>query len=220
MIHRLCKKKFIFSRFSAPTSIYAVRHIGHLPWRLPCPHHSPRFKSLPVTRLGKWKDNSFTTAAATVTAAASNTGGRSAAVELSLLWSAYAFLLAQLPWWRVEQNTLDNPQTCAHWMTQQHGQAAKSGFRKLGTSRNIHGYTKYIPCIYIKWNTRHILGYTVYILCGYTWYTMYILDIPCIYMDIPCISTAYIPGICRTSTYMWYIPCICMVYTENMGSRW
>ncbi len=55
---------------------------------------------------------------------------------------------------------------------QQHGSAAKSesGFRMLGISMDIPRYTKYIPCIYIKWYTKYIHGYTMYILSRYTWY--------------------------------------------------
>jgi hypothetical protein len=54
----------------------------------------------------------------------------------------------------------------------------KSGFTKLGISRNIRGYAVYIPC------------------------TIYINDIPCISMDIPCIYCVDIHGVPMD------IPCI------------
>ncbi len=45
-------------------------------------------------------------------------------------------------------------------------------------ARNIHGYTTYIPYIYVKRYTTYIHGYTTYKLGRYTWYihgyTMYI----------------------------------------------
>ncbi len=52
----------------------------------------------------------------------------------------------------------------------------------------------------------YIHGYTMDILGGYTWYIQG--------------YTMYIPCICRTSTYTWYIPGIFQAYTENRGSRW
>ena len=73
--------------------------------------------------------------------------------------------LAQLPWWRVEWNTLDYPHLCAHWMRP----AARAGREIwLEKARKIHGYTTYIPWIYVKWYAMYIYGYTRYILSRYT----------------------------------------------------
>jgi hypothetical protein len=80
----------LFSQFSAQASVKALRHIGHLSWRHPLPHLSPRFKSLPATRLGKRKAARDTAATAAVTAATSDRRGTLAAVGLSLLWAAFS----------------------------------------------------------------------------------------------------------------------------------
>ncbi len=85
------------SQFSAQASVKALWHIGHLSWRHPLPHPSPRFKSLPATRLGKLNATRYTAAAAAVTAAvaavttaSSDRRGTLAAVGLSLLWAAFS----------------------------------------------------------------------------------------------------------------------------------
>ncbi len=80
----------LFSQFSAQARVKTLQHIGHLSWRHPVPHLSPRFKSLPATRLGKRKAACDTAAAAAVTTATSDRWGTLAAVGLSLLWEAFS----------------------------------------------------------------------------------------------------------------------------------
>ncbi len=83
------RNKFV-SQFSEQASVKALRHIGHLSWRHPLLHLSPRFKLLPATRLGKQKAARDTAAAAAVTDATSNRRGTLAAVGLSFLWAAFS----------------------------------------------------------------------------------------------------------------------------------
>jgi hypothetical protein len=75
-------------------------------------------------------------------------------------------------------------------------------------ARNIHGYTTYIPCIYVKRYTMYKHGYTTYILGRYTWYihgyTTYIH-----YVGYPWIYHVYSMYIGEDGIYMeytWYIP--------------
>ena len=65
---------------------------------------------------------------------------------------------------------------------------------------DIHSISQDIPCISSLMDIHGISKY-----------------IPCIYHV--CVAM-YIPCICRTSTYTWYIPGIFQAYTENRGSRW
>ncbi len=73
---------------------------------------------------------------------------------------------------------------------QQQGPAAKSGFRKLGISRNFHGYTTYIPCIYIKWYTMYIHVYP-WIYHVYNVWIYHVYPFLWIYMDISWIYHVY-----------------------------
>ncbi len=78
------ERNLIFSRFQRRQAS-KLFYIWSPALKAPSPHLSLGFKSLPATRLGNRKDACGTTAAAAVTAAASDRGGRLAAVWLSLL---------------------------------------------------------------------------------------------------------------------------------------
>jgi hypothetical protein len=89
---------YFFSIYSADKHLRYSTHWSPAlkdPSADPRPHLSPRFKSLPVTKLGKRNDGLCTIAAAAVTVASSDTGGRSAAVELSLLLAAFPYCVAR-----------------------------------------------------------------------------------------------------------------------------